>query len=57
MGRCQGRYCESSIASLLSGAANIAPDARENLAPRDELFPLAPRVPAKPIRIRDLLQR
>jgi NADPH-dependent 2,4-dienoyl-CoA reductase/sulfur reductase-like enzyme len=43
MGRCQGRYCESVAAAMMRGTA-----------PSDELSHLAPRVPAKPIRIKDL---
>ena len=45
MGRCQGRYCESLVAAMM-------PD--DPAVPRDELFPLAPRAPVKPIRIKDL---
>ena len=44
MGQCQGRYCEPLAAAL------IPPTSRG-----DELFKFAPRVPFKPIRIRDLL--
>ncbi len=46
MGRCQGRYCESIVASLLPQSAGIA---------RDELFAFAPRAPIKPVRIKDLV--
>ena len=45
MGRCQGRYCESLIAAMIP---------EDPGAPRDELSHLAPRVPIKPIRIKDL---
>jgi len=47
MGRCQGRYCESTIASMVPEATGVA---------RDELFSFAPRTPVKPIRIRDVVQ-
>ncbi|HET7097850.1 MAG TPA: 2Fe-2S iron-sulfur cluster-binding protein [Casimicrobiaceae bacterium] len=46
MGRCQGRYCESIVASLLPQSAGAA---------RDERFAFAPRAPIKPIRIKDLV--
>ncbi len=42
MGRCQGRYCESIVASLLPVA-------------RDERFAFAPRPPIKPVCIKDLV--
>jgi NADPH-dependent 2,4-dienoyl-CoA reductase/sulfur reductase-like enzyme len=44
MGRCQARYCESIVAAMLpAGAA------------RDERFAFAPRVPVKPVRIKDIV--
>jgi len=46
MGRCQGRYCESIVASMLPQSAGVA---------RDERFSFAPRAPIKPVRIKDLV--
>ena len=46
MGRCQGRYCEGIVAAMMPQDAG---------APRDELFPLAPRAPVTPIRVDDLV--
>jgi NADPH-dependent 2,4-dienoyl-CoA reductase/sulfur reductase-like enzyme len=43
MGRCQGRYCESIVATMLPGST------------RDERFGFAPRAPIKPIRIKDVV--
>jgi NADPH-dependent 2,4-dienoyl-CoA reductase/sulfur reductase-like enzyme len=45
MGRCQGRYCESIVASMLPRSAGVA---------RDDRFAFAPRAPIKPVRIKDL---
>ena len=45
MGRCQGRYCESLVAAMMPAHLGTT---------RDELSDLAPRVPVKPIRIKDL---
>jgi D-hydroxyproline dehydrogenase subunit alpha len=42
MGRCQGRYCASIVASMLPGSVH------------DERFGFAPRAPIKPIRIKDV---
>lgn len=47
MGRCQGRYCAPMLASLL---------AEQQGRPIDELAFFAPRVPAKPVAIRDLVR-
>ena len=47
MGRCQGRYCAPVLASLL---------AERQGRPVDELAFFAPRVPAKPIAIGDLVR-
>ena len=46
MGRCQGRYCEAIVAAMLPESSLVA---------RDERFAFAPRVPIKPVRIRDLV--
>ena len=45
MGRCQGRYCESTIAAMVPVAPAV---------PRDELFALSPRAPIRPVRIGDI---
>jgi len=42
MGRCQGRYCESTIAAVVPVAPAV---------PRDELFGFSPRAPIRPVRI------
>ena len=47
MGRCQGRYCAPVLASLL---------AERQGRPVDELAFFAPRVPAKPVAISDLVR-
>ena len=47
MGRCQGRYCAPVLASLLAGRQG---------RPVDELAFFAPRVPAKPVAISDLVR-
>jgi D-hydroxyproline dehydrogenase subunit alpha len=48
MGRCQGRYCAPVLASLL---------AERQGRPVDELAFFAPRMPAKPVAISDLVRR
>jgi NADPH-dependent 2,4-dienoyl-CoA reductase/sulfur reductase-like enzyme len=47
MGRCQGRYCAPVLASLL---------AERQGRPVDELAFFAPRVPARPVSINDLVR-
>lgn len=46
MGRCQGRYCAPVLDALLAERCG---------RPRDELSGMAPRPPAKPVRIGDLV--
>jgi NAD(P)H-nitrite reductase large subunit len=46
MGRCQGRYCESTVAAMLPAANEVA---------RDERVAFAPHAPIKPVRIKDLV--
>jgi NADPH-dependent 2,4-dienoyl-CoA reductase/sulfur reductase-like enzyme len=47
MGRCQGRYCGPILAQLLSERCK---------QPRNALSGFAPRIPVKPIAIRDLVR-